>query len=131
MVSSGTLDVQGAVTGTGTDTISVAATLEFGSTVASGQTVGFTGAGGTLDLGDPQGFSGKIGGFDTVGSDDTLEIAGLWTSIGFSENGALTQGTLTLTNGASHVSLSLLGDYAAAGFIHQPGPGGSTLVTYG
>ena len=109
LVSSGVLDLQGAVSGTGADTISGVSTLEFGSTAASGQTIGFTGAGGTLDLGDPQGFSGKISGFDTVGSKDTLEIAAPWTYLGFSENAADTQGTLIFANGASHISLTLLG----------------------
>ena len=130
LVSSGVLDVEGAVSGTGADTISGASTLEFGSTVASGQTTGFTGAGGMFDLGDPKGFSGKISGFDTVGSKDQLEIAAPWTYLGFSENAADTQGTLNFANGAIHVSLTLLGDYTAANFVHQAGPGGSTLVTY-
>ena len=91
LVSSGVLDLQGAVSGTGADTISGASTLEFGSTVAGGQTIGFAGAGGALDLGDPQGFSGKISGFDTVGSNDTLEISAPWTYLGFSENAADTR----------------------------------------
>jgi hypothetical protein len=129
LVSSGVLDLQRAVTGTGAETISGASTLEFDSTVAGGQTIGFTGAGGTLDLGDPQGFSGKISGFDTVGSNDRLEIAAPWTYLRFSENAADTQGTLTFASGASQISLTLLGNYADD-FIHQAGPGGSTLVTY-
>ena len=54
IVSSGTLDLKGAVTGTGTDTISGASTLEFGAGVSTtatlgSQNIGFTG-GGTLDL---------------------------------------------------------------------------------
>jgi autotransporter passenger strand-loop-strand repeat protein len=127
--ASGTLDFEGAIAGTGSDIVSGASTLEFDSTVASGQTIGFTGAGGTLDLGDPQGFSGKISGFDTVGGNDQLEIAAPWTYLSFSENAADTQGTLTFANGATHISLTLLGNYADD-FIHQAGPGGSTLVTY-
>ena len=130
MVSAGTLDLEGAVSGTGVDTISGAATLEFNSSAALGQTVGFTGNGGTLDLGDPQGFSGKISGFDMVGTNDTLEIAAPWTYLGFSENAADTEGTLTFANSATHISLTLLGNYTADDFIHQVGPGGSTLVTY-
>jgi hypothetical protein len=42
------LDFGGAVTGAGTDTISGASTLEFDSTLASTQTIDFTGSGGTL-----------------------------------------------------------------------------------
>ncbi len=59
LVSSGTLDFEGAVTGTGTDTISGASTLEFDSTVAATQTIDFSGRGGTLDLADPLGYAGS------------------------------------------------------------------------
>ena len=58
LASSGTLDLQGAVGGKGTDTISGASTLEFDSTVGGGQTTGFTG-GGALDLIDPLGFAAE------------------------------------------------------------------------
>jgi hypothetical protein len=57
-VTAATLDVQGAATGTGTDEIFGASTLEFDSTVAAGQTLLFAGNGGTLDLTAPQGFAG-------------------------------------------------------------------------
>jgi hypothetical protein len=40
-VSAGRLDFKGAVSGTGTDTVSGASTLEFDSTVGGGQTVDF------------------------------------------------------------------------------------------
>jgi hypothetical protein len=52
-VTAATLDLQGAVAGKGTDEISGASTLEFDSTVAAGQTLSFTGSGGTLDLTAP------------------------------------------------------------------------------
>ena len=115
-VTAATLDVQGAVTGKGSDEISGASTLEFDSTVAAGQTVSFTGSGGTLDLGAPQGFAGEISGFDTVGANDTIEVAGPWVFSGFTENAGGTQGTLGFTNGASTLSLTLLGDYNPADF---------------
>ena len=118
-VTAATLDVQGAVTGKGSDEISGASTLEFDSTVAAGQTLSFTGGGGTLDLTAPQGFAGKISGFDTVGANDTIEVAGPWVFSGFTENAGGTQGTLGFANGASHLSLTLLGDYNPADFAHQ------------
>jgi large repetitive protein len=129
--ASATLDLQGVVAGTGKDEISGSSTLEFDSTVAAGQTVSFTGSAGTLNLVDPQGFAGKIGGFDTVGagSSDTIEVAGLWVFSSFKENAGGTQGTLRLVNGANTLSLSLLGDYNFAGF-HQAHANGSTLITY-
>ncbi len=118
--------------GTGSHQISGASTLEFDATVPAGQSVYFTGGGGELALNDPAGFAGSIGGFDTAGggSNDTIEVAGPWVFAGFAENAAGTQGTLGFANGTSHFGLTLLGDYAAADFVHRAGPGGSTLITY-
>jgi Protein of unknown function (DUF3383) len=129
-VTGATLDVQGAVAGKGTDEISGASTLEFDSTVAAGQTVSFAGGGGALDLTAPQGFAGKISGFDTVGTNDTIEVASPWVFSGFTENAGGTQGTLGFANGASHHSLTLLGDYSPADFAPQTLANGSTLITY-
>jgi len=129
-VTAATLDVQGAVTGTGADEISGASTLELDSTVVVGQTVSFTGSGGTLDLSAPQGFAGKISGFDTVGANDTIEVAAPWVFTGFTENAKGTQGTLGFMNGASTLNLTLLGNYNPADFEHQTGANGSTLITY-
>ena len=128
-VTARALDVQGVVTGTGKDEISGSSTLEFDSTVAAGQTVSFTGGGGTLDLGAPQGFAGKISGFDTVGTNDTIEVAAPWVFSGFTENAGGTQGTLGFMNGASTLSLTLIGNYNPADF-HQTQANGSTLITY-
>jgi hypothetical protein len=130
-VTAATLDLQGAVTGKGSDEISGASTLEFDSTVAARQTLSFTGSGGTLDLTAPQGFAGEISGFDAAGagSNDTIEVAGPWVFSGFTENAGGTQGTLGFANGASHLSLTLLGDYDPVDFVHTPANGG-TLITY-
>ena len=83
------------------------------ATVAAGQTASFTGSGGELALHDPSGFAGVISGFDTAGagSNDTIEVAGPWVFTGFTENAGGTQGTLGFANGASTLSLTLLGDY--------------------
>ncbi len=129
-VTAATLDLQGAVTGKGSDNVSGTSTLEFNSTVAAGQTASFTGGGGTLDLGAPQGFAGLISGFDTVGSNDTIVVAGPWVFTGFTENAGGTEGTLGFMNGSSTLTLTLVGDYNPANFAHQSGPHGSTLITY-
>ena len=55
-VSSGTLDFEGGISGTGSDAISGAATLEFDATVSAGQTVSFTGSGGEVALHKPARF---------------------------------------------------------------------------
>jgi hypothetical protein len=110
-VSNGdTVHVQTAVTGTGTDTISGASTLEFVDGVSSSTTVGaqnidFTG-GGTLDLIDPASFYGEVSGF-AVG--DTVELLGSWAFSDISEAGGLT--TLTLANGSITHAFEFVGDY--------------------
>ena len=116
LVSSGTLDLEGAVSGNGTDTISGASTLEFDSTVGGGQTVDFKtlgSSGGALDLLDPQGFSGKIAGF---ASPDTLLLEGDWTLSSFSETGNGMMGNLTLSSGGTTNTFHFLGDYTASDF---------------
>ena len=132
-VTDGTLDLKAGVYGTGKDQISGAATLEFDSIVKAGQTASFTGSGGELALHDPAGFAGSISGFDTAGagSNDTIEVAGPWVFTGFTENaGGTRRETLGFANGSSTLSLTLIGDYTPADFVHQSGPKGSTLITY-
>ncbi len=77
-VAAGSLILAGPVVGTGADNIVGAATLEFDAVVRAGQTVDFSGAGGTLDLANLRGFHAGIAGFDTVGSNDALLIGGGW-----------------------------------------------------
>ena len=130
-VTSGTLDLQGGVSGTGSDTISGPSTLEFDSTVAAGQTVSFTGSGGELALHAPGAFAGSISGFDMAGaSNDTIEIAKNWDFLGFTPGTG--QGTLDFknTNSGSTIHLTLIGSYTPADF-HATGPAnGTTLITY-
>ena len=113
--SSGTLEVTGAVTGKGTDTISGAATLEFGAGVSSAKTLGhqdieFTG-GGTLDLLAPASFYGEISDF---GSGDTVELKGSWHFSGISHAGDVT--TLTLAKGSTTHGFEFAGDYSRSEF---------------
>jgi hypothetical protein len=131
-VTSGRLDFEGPVTGTGEDEISRASTLEFGAKVAAGQTASFTGRGGELILNDPAAFSGSIGGFDEAGagSNDTIRVASPWDFIGFTETAGGMEGTLGFANGSTTLSLTLLGDYNPADFVNTSGPKGSTLITY-
>jgi fibronectin-binding autotransporter adhesin len=130
-VDAATLDFQGAVTAGGADKISANATLEFDSTVSTGQTVSFLGNSAELILGAPQGFAGRISGFDTGFTGDSLLISGPWTYAGFTENNGHTQGTLAFSNGSSQIGLTLLGNYASASFHAVVQSGGATLITYG
>ena len=123
LVSSGTLDLEGAVSGKGTDTISGASTLEFDSTVGGGQTIDFSG--GALDLLDPQGFSGKIAGFASL---DTVQLAGDWTLSSFSETGNGMMGNLTLSSGGTTNTFHFLGDYTASDFTIASGTGATTIT---
>jgi hypothetical protein len=125
LVSSGALDFEGAVSGNGADTVSGASTLEFDSTVGGGQTAGFTGGGGALDLLDPLGFAAKISGFAAT---DKVELSGDWIFSSFSETGNKNMGTLTLSSGSNHLSLHFLGDYAAGDFTIASGTGTTTTI---
>ena len=109
-----------------------AATLEFDGKVAAGQTASFSGGGGKLALNNPAAFAGQISGFDTAGagSNDMIAVAGPWVFTGFTENAACTEGALGFAHGSSTLSLTLLGDYNPADFVHKSGPNGSTLITY-
>jgi hypothetical protein len=125
LVSSGALDLERAVSGNGADTVSGASTLEFDSTVGGGQTAGFNGGGGALDLIDPLGFAAKISGFAAT---DKVELSGDWVFSHFSETGNGTIGTLTLMSGAAQLSLRFLGDYTASDFTVASGA--TTIITH-
>ncbi len=119
-VTSGTLDFEGGISGTGSDTISGAATLEFGAGVSSAATlgdqdIGFTG-GGTLHLLAPTSFYGEISDF---GSGDTVELNGSWAFSAISEVSGMT--TLTLARGATTHGFEFVGDYTQSDFRITPG----------
>ena len=119
LAASGVVDFQGAVAGTGADSISDASTLEFDSSAAAGQTVGFAGSGGTLIIGSLQTFAATLSGYDiggAGGTNDAIRLLGSWSETGFSENGGDTLGTLTLFNGTVHETLKFAGSYTSASF---------------
>jgi hypothetical protein len=95
-----------------------ASTLEFDSTVGGGQTAGFTGGGGALDLLDPLGFAAKISGFAAT---DKIELSGDWVLSSFSETGNGNMGMLTLSSGSNLLSLHFLGDLCSRRFHHRLG----------
>ncbi len=121
IAAQGIVDITSALTGTGTDTIGSHATLEFDSGVASGQTVTFDDATGTLALGDPSGFGATVAGL-TAG--DTIDLSTLtyassdyavWTQLSTTGGG---DGTLAIYNdsGVLRQSLNLDGIYAQGEF---------------
>ena len=132
-VASGSLDISGAISGTGRATIADGAIGgEF--TVGTGESLNFGTAGGELilddlDIGGSQLFHGTVGGF---AAGDTLDVGasfGAGTVLKFTENAGLTAGTLTLANGSASASITLNGDFVAADF-HTQLSGGATLITY-
>ena len=124
-VTSGTLDLEGAVTGAGTDTVLGHSTLEFGSTVSGNQTIDFAGGRSAVDLIDPHGFSGHIENF---ASPNAVDLSGDWVFSGFSENSGGTLGMLTLASGATHLSLDFIGDYTKDDFAIASGT--TTVITH-
>jgi autotransporter passenger strand-loop-strand repeat protein len=90
--------------------------------------IGFTSAGGTLQLDDSQDFGGVISGFGVPGGIDLRDIAfGSGTTLGYSGNAS--SGVLTVSDGTHTATINLLGQYAAGNFtLHSDGNGG-TLVT--
>src|SRR5271165_5811082 len=114
-VTAGTLDLEGKVSGKGTDTISGAATLEFSAGVSTAATlgdqdIGFTG-GGTLHLLAPTSFYGEISNF---GSGDTVELKGSWAFHGILDTGGVT--TLTLLSGSTTQGFEFVGEYSHSNF---------------
>jgi hypothetical protein len=131
-VSSGTLDIKGAVTGgtaaaPATDTLANGATLEFDSSVGTSsalhaQNVVFSGA-GTLSLGSPATFWGEISGF---GAHDTIALLGPWTFSSFAEVGGI--GQLTLANGGTTHRFDFVGTFTASSFAIASGA--TTTITH-
>jgi hypothetical protein len=132
VVDSGTATFTGAINGTGTIRISTGAQLEAEGAVTGGETIAFGAASGTLELTDPSGFAAEIGGLVTG---DRLDIANAafafskTETVKFTENAGNTGGTLTLTNGAHTLTLTLFGQFAASFRLSTDGHGG-TVITY-
>jgi hypothetical protein len=133
-VTAGTLTLQGAISGAGSETIGPAGVLQVDAAVAATQTAKFAGtAGGTLVLDDPTGttlgFAGLVSGFGGADKLDlrTFAFAGK-PKIAFSQMG--TKGTLTVTDGADVAKITLFGQYMATGFRTSADTAGGTLITY-
>jgi T5SS/PEP-CTERM-associated repeat protein len=118
---SGTLtEENGAILTTGSAGLTIGAggvaTLQ--GAFASGEIVGFTGAGGLLDIANPAAFHGVVDGFQ---SGDTVEIAGLTSA----------NATITVSGGNTILTLSSGGTITFAGLYGQNGAGLATLLGIG
>jgi hypothetical protein len=126
----GDVIVNPAVTGTGTDEIGGAATLEFKAAVGSGQAVTFdAGSTGTLRLDQSQSFSGTVAGLALNGS-NFLDLSDI--SFGVNTHatylGSSSGGPLQVTDGTHIANISLLGDYTVSTFVTASDGHGGTRV---
>jgi hypothetical protein len=129
----GTLVVDDAVAGTGSETIGNGGILEFASSVASTQTVTFTGPTGTLKLDDASHFAGHISG---LAGSDGIDLAGFdFAHTTITRVSTHTSTVLTVTDehytlhSGSAASITLLGDYTNEEFTtSNDGHGGVLIV---
>jgi hypothetical protein len=98
--------------------------------VGGGQQVNFSGTGSTLELANPGTFNAPIAGFAASDFLDLTTFDPTQTTVTFTENAANTQGTLVVKEGATRISFTLLGQYAAAGFQTEPDSGAGTNIFY-
>jgi hypothetical protein len=128
--ASGTLDLQKAVTGTGGILkIDAGKILHADAAVSAGQTVTFGQGGDKLVLTDAADFAARLSGFTVGDKLDLREFDLTTTTLGFAENAAMTQGTLTVTDGALVAKIILLGQYSAAQFHKSSDGVGGTYIT--
>jgi Ca2+-binding RTX toxin-like protein len=134
-VQYGSLDIAAVVTGTGSFAVSNGATLEFGSSVAAGETVSFIGANATIKLDHSltAPFVGQISNLNgTALNYDTLDLADLtWTGTASAQYVAAnaTSGTLTVSDGNGHTETFNLVNYTGSGnFVTQDDLHGGTIV---
>ncbi len=97
VANDGTVDIDATVTDTGAASISNGGVLEFQSSVASGQTVTFDDATGTLALADPADFHATLTGLQIGDVIDLTESVstGTWNGSTLTLNGAATAFTIS------------------------------------
>ena len=118
------------MTGTGTASISGAATLELGG-ASTANTAFADGAAGTLKLDQAESFTGSLSGFTTG---DKLDLADVLysdhTTLSFTANDAGTGGTLTVSDGVHTAQIAMQGSMSSGGFQLAQDQSGGTVVTY-
>ena len=127
--------IGGAVMGTGTFDIANQASLEFASTVGSGQTVSFGGNEGLLFLDDAAGFAGAIAGLATgdvivlsgpaitgaslSGSNLAVTQSGVATPLNYAVSGAPSQDTFVVLSGNAIALLPTTGQILTGALTAQ------------
>jgi hypothetical protein len=132
-IQSSAVTLNGTVQGEGQVIIGAKATLVVGGDASKTETVVFSAPTGRLDLTKSAGFAAGISGF---GAGDQIDLTnpafayGSGETLAFKENAAGTAGTLTISDGASKIAITLFGQYAAAGFTLASDGNGGSVVTY-
>jgi len=122
-VQSGSLVLDGTISGAGTLKIDAGATLELASGVSSNQTVMFAADTGVLKLDDPQDFHGAIAGMSQAANNsDILRLEGLAghnvTATSSAYDSAHGTTTLTVSDGIdAPMTFTLEGDYSASTWL--------------
>ena len=126
-VQAGALDVSGPVTGTGSFTIGIGASLQFAGSVAAGGIVSFAGSSGTLILGQPSSFLDQIGAL-AIG--DTIALI-LPTGVAVTSaiiNGSVLDVTESNFNQLTYNISAASGSFSNDFFAIQNNASGSDLV---
>jgi len=123
-VNGGSMTVTGAVTGAGYAEV-VRGTLDFAGTF--NENVIFTsGSTGTLELAHSIGYTGRIQGLSTTGT-NALDLSDITFTSGVTKatfSGSTTSGVLTVTDGTHSARIGLIGDYLGSTFTTSLGAGG-------
>ncbi len=127
-------ELAGAVGGTGSFRLTgngfLPTTLQFDSSVSSGQTISEIGEDDALTLKQAQSFAATISGFGTGDTIDATNFLKTATSYNFVENIAGTGGTLSLHDGSLTANILMTGDYSKSSFTLAPDSGTGTLVKF-
>ena len=126
-----TLDVTGALTGSGTLTIGTGAHLEVGSTVASTETVAFQSSTGSLIVDQSAGFNAVISGFSgngTLSGSDQIDLKDIAFSGSLSTIFDPSHDTLLVSDGTNSTTLHFVGTYVAQNFKFTSDGSGGTIV---
>jgi autotransporter passenger strand-loop-strand repeat protein len=129
-VTAGTLTLNAAVTGTG-EVLIDAGTAYFAA--AFSQNVEFQDTTGVLELANSQAYTGQISNFSLTGG-TSLDLRDISFTSGktkatFVQNGAKTQGVLTVTDGTHTALITLVGNYSGSTFTaSSDGHGGTSVV---
>jgi hypothetical protein len=127
--AAGHMILQGAVSGTGSATVTGNGILELNTAFA--ENISFAaGATGALKL-DGASFTGTVHGF---GVSDVIDFAnitfGSGTTFHYTPNPSNTGGTLTVTDGTHSATVGFFGHYSAADFQDGSDANGGTLIGY-